>query len=364
VQKKILPIIMCGGAGTRLWPRSRESQPKQFLPFIEDVSLLEATIHRLQDKPADIEILAPALICGAGQEATASAQLARTGHADSDIIIEPFGRNTAAVAAVGSLYAAEKDPDALVLLLPADHYVEDSAGFWQGIASGLSAANDGYLVTLGIEPTHPETGYGYIHKGEALGDSVYKVENFKEKPDASTAQSYLDAGDYFWNAGVFLFQPDAMKQAFELHAPDIWMTSEAALTAATPSGGGIMLDATSFTSCPSEAVDVAIMEKTDRVAVVAPVRAGWSDVGSWSVISDIKSEASDSASGAISGDVIAIDCDGSLIETDGPTIAAIGLKDMVIIADGGSILIMPKERAQDVKAIVAQLKADGRTDKR
>lgn len=354
---------MCGGAGSRLWPRSRTSQPKQFLPLIEGASLLEATVHRLRDKPDDIEILAPALICGAGQDAMARAQLVGAGHADSDVIIEPFGRNTAAVAAVASLYVARKDPDALVLLLPADHYVEDPAGFWRGVASGIAAAQDGYLVTLGIEPTGPETGYGYIHKGEKLGGTVYKVENFKEKPDASTAQTYLDTGDYFWNAGIFMFRPDAMEKAFKSLAPDIWKASDAALTAAAPSGTGILLDAASFTACPSEPVDIAIMEKAERVAVVAPVRAGWSDVGSWSVISDIKTEASDNISGAISGDVIALDCEGSLIETDGPTIAAIGLKDMIVIADGGSILIMPKDRAQDVKAIVTRLKADGKTEK-
>lgn len=354
---------MCGGAGSRLWPRSRKSQPKQFLPLIEDASLLEATIRRLQDKPADIEILAPALICGEGQDAMASAQLASTGYAGSDIIIEPFGRNTAAVTALASLYAADKDPDALVLLLPADHYVQDFAGFWQGVAAGLATAHDGYLVTLGIEPTGPETGYGYIRKGEEIGNSVYQVVNFEEKPNVNTAQAYLDTGDYFWNAGIFLFRPDAMEQAFKALAPEIWKTSKAALTAAAPHGAGIMLDTASFTACPSEPVDIAIMEKADRVAVVAPVRAGWSDVGSWSVISDIKTEASDNASGAVSGDVIALDCEGSLIETDGLTIAAIGLKDMIVIADGGSILIMPKDRAQDVKAIVTQLKADQRPEK-
>lgn len=320
-------------------------------------------MRRLRAAPADIELLEPALICGVGQDTVAKAQLANAGYADSDIIIEPFGRNTAAVAVIASLHAARKDPEALVLLLPADHYVENPAGFWKGVTGGLSTASDGYLVTLGIEPTGPETGYGYIHKGGKLGDDVYRVEKFKEKPDAATAQAYLDEGDYFWNAGIFLFHPDAMERAFKSHAPDIWKISEESFGESAPSGEGIMLDAASFTSCPSAPVDIAIMEKADHVAVVAPVRAGWSDVGSWSVIADIKAEASDSALDAIPKDVIALDCEGTLIETDGPTIAAIGLKDMIIIADGGSILIMPKDRAQDVTAIVRQLKADGRSDK-
>ena len=356
---KILPIIMCGGAGSRLWPRSRMSQPKQFLPLIEDTSLLESTIRRLKHKPSDIEIIEPALICGAGQDVTASAQLAKAGYPGADVIVEPFGRNTAAVAAIASLYATKQDPDALVLLLPADHYVQDPSGFWEGVAAGISAASDGYLVTLGIDPTGPETGYGYIHKGKALGETVYQVENFKEKPDAATAQTYLDTGNYFWNAGIFLFHPDAMKAAFGAHASDIWAASEAALPSGVKDGMATLLDAKAFQACPSAPVDIAIMEKADRVAVVAPVQAGWSDVGSWSVILDLKNAASDN----VSGDVIALECEGSLIETDGPMIAAIGLKDMIVIADGGSILIMPKDRAQDVKAVVTLLKANNQVEK-
>jgi mannose-1-phosphate guanylyltransferase/mannose-6-phosphate isomerase len=358
----IYPVIMCGGAGSRLWPKSRKSQPKQFLSLVEDASMLEATLARLGDAPLGVSVAAPTVICGAGQDVMASAQLAKIS-GEGSVIIEPFGRNTAAVAAVASLNAAASDADAVVLLLPADHFVQDPAGFWAGVTSGLDAASDGHLVTLGIDPTGPETGYGYIQRAEALGDGVFRVENFKEKPNTETATAYLATGDYFWNAGIFLFRADAMMAAFSAYAPDILSTSKAALDAAKATGNQRMLDAAAFKACPSEPVDIAIMEKADRVAVVAPVRAGWSDVGSWAVISDLKAEASSDPSGSTSGDVISLGCEGSLIETDGPTIAAIGLKDMIVIADGGSILIVPKSQAQDVKKIVEHLKAEGRTDK-
>lgn len=359
----IYPVIMCGGASSRLWPKSRRAQPKQFLSLIEEDSLLEATIKRLRSAPSDIEIAPPTVICGAGQDGLARRQLIECGYPDGQIIIEPFGRDTAAVAAVASLHAQAADEDAVVLLMPADHYMQAPEGFWAGVAAGLPAAEDSQLVTLGIEPTGPETGYGYIQKGEALGNGVYQVENFKEKPDRATAAQYLATEQYFWNAGIFLFRADAMAQAFEAHAPEILSACTAAINDAAHEDAQYVLDANQFETCPAVPVDIAIMEQADRVAIVAPVRAGWSDVGSWSVIADLKADTSDPARNATSGDVLAEDCMGCLIETDGPTIAAIGLRDMVVIADGGSILIVPKSQAQDVKAIVNRLMADGRSEK-
>lgn len=359
----LYPVIMCGGAGSRLWPKSRRAQPKQFLPLIDDTSLLEATIQRLDSAPGDITVSSPTIICGAGQDGLAGEQLERCGHRGSPVIIEPFGRNTAAVAAIASLHALSADPEALVLLLPADHYVKDPEGFWSGVSAGLEAAAEGYLVTLGIEPTGPETGYGYIHKGEPMGPSVFKVQNFKEKPDSATAETYVSTGEYFWNAGIFLFRADAMIAAFEAHAPDILSASQAALEQASRDGARHLLDPVAFEACPSEPVDIAIMEKSNKVAIVAPVRAGWSDVGSWSVIAELKAASCDNPAGATSGDVMVVDCENCLIESDGPTVAAIGLKDMIVIVDGGSVLIVPKSRTQDVKKIVNQLKIDGREEK-
>lgn len=360
---KVFPVIMCGGAGSRLWPRSRQSQPKQFLSLVEDATLFEATLSRVTSRPGDIQIAAPTVICGATHEDMARQQLDRAGWPDGTIIIEPSARNTAAVTAVASVHAAAADPDAVVLLLPADHYVEDFEGFWHAIRSGLPAVQQGSIVTLGIQPTGPETGYGYIQKAASIGPSVYAVEQFKEKPDAETAAAYLKSGDFFWNAGIFLFRADVMTDALETYAPDILTHSRAAYNGAAVTGRVHFLNADHFSRAPSEPIDIAVMEKADRVAVVAPVDIGWSDVGSWSVIADLKTAASNDPAGATKGDVIALDCEGSLIETDGPTVAAIGLKDMVVIVDGGSILIMPKDKAQSVKTVVEHLNKTGRTDK-
>ena len=354
---------MCGGAGSRLWPRSRQSQPKQFLSLVEEATLFEATLNRISSGPESLQIAAPTVICGSAHEEMARQQLASAGWPGGTIIIEPAPRNTAAVTAIASLHAATADPEAVVLLLPADHYVEDFAGFWQAIASGLAAVGEGSIVTLGIQPTGPETGYGYIQKGEAIGTSVYAVEQFKEKPDEETAAAYLKSGDFFWNAGIFLFRADVMTRALETHAPEILTHSRAAYEGATVTGGVHHLNADHFSQSPSEPIDIAVMEKAEHVAVVAPVEIGWSDVGSWSVIADLKTAPSNDPAGATKGDVIALECEGSLIETDGPTIAAIGLKDMIIVADGGSILIMPKDKAQSVKTVVEHLKKAGRTDK-
>lgn len=359
----IYPVIMCGGAGSRLWPKSRKAQPKQFLSLVEDDTMLQATLRRMTAAPDEVTIAEPTIICGAGQEDLAEAQLKSIFTGGGDVLIEPFGRNTAAVAAVASAHVLAKDADGLVLLLPADHFVRDPAGFWSGVMSGMPAAETGELVTLGIQPTGPETGYGYIERGHKLGENVYKVAKFKEKPDRETAEEYLATNNFFWNAGIFLFQANAMRSAFEAHASDILTSSEAALSASDIDGARRYLDANAFTPCPSEPVDIAIMEKSDRVAVVAPVKAGWSDVGSWAVISELRSEVSNDPTGAIRGDVMAIDCSGSLIETDGPTVAAIGLKDMIVIVENNSVLIVPKDRAQDVKTIVNTLKSADRSEK-
>jgi mannose-1-phosphate guanylyltransferase len=353
----ILPVIMCGGAGSRLWPRSRAARPKQFLPLVEESSLLAATAARLGHAGAHLELLAPVIICGDGQEGLVSADMASAGAAPQRIWIEPFGRNTAAVAAIAALEASALAPDTLVLLMPADHHIAGPDAFWQAIGSGLPAAKDGYLVTLGMEPDGPETGYGYVQRGAEIGPGVHAVANFKEKPDAATAAAYLASGDYFWNAGIFLFRADTMIAAFEAHAPAILAACRAAVGAARQDAGGARLDPEAFAPCPSEPVDVAIMEKADRKAVIAPVRAGWSDVGSWDAIAALKD-------GGVTDEdhVLALDCSNCLIESDGPFIAAIGLKDLVVIATGDSVLIMQRGEAQQVKTIVETLKKRGRRD--
>lgn len=356
----LVSVIMCGGAGSRLWPCSRSATPKQFLSLITSDTMLAATAARLGEAPAGITVAAPIVICGAGQESLVQRDLASAGVPVGRIIVEPMGRNTAAVAAVAALEAQAQDPGALVLLLPADHHIADVDGFWRGVEAGLPAARDGFLVTLGIEASGPDTGYGYIRRGEGLGPGVFRVAAFKEKPDAETAAAYLATGEYSWNAGIFLFRADAMLAAFEAHAATILEHCGAALGAARREGALVWLDSAAFAPCPSEPVDIAIMEQASRVAVVAPVTAGWNDVGSWDAIAGLKLAA---PQGAVPSDrVIALDCTNCLIESDGPMVAAIGLDDVVIIATGDAILVTHRNRTQDVKTIVNHLKAQGRKD--
>ncbi len=357
---KIRPVIMCGGAGSRLWPRSRAAHPKQFLDLVDERTLLEATAARLKAASPSITMLTPLVICGAGQGDLADAQLVKAGTPAHAIIIEPFGRNTAAVAAVASLVSSDLDPEALVLLLPADHHIADDAGFWRGVEAGIAAARDGNLVTLGIEASGPETGYGYIRRGASIGEGVYQVDEFKEKPDAATARAYLETGLYSWNAGIFLFRSDAMISAFQSHAPEILNACARSLKKGASNGARFSLSAEAFKACPSEPVDIAIMEKAARVAVVAPVRAGWNDVGSWTAIADLKRDGI--AATAASDQVHMIDCDNCLVESHGPFVAAIGLKDIIVIATPDGILITHRDHTQDVKKIVEQLKAKGRSD--
>lgn len=356
----LVPVIMCGGAGSRLWPRSRSATPKQFLSLVGADTMLAATAARLHRADIGVSLAAPVVICGAGQEGLVQRDLAAAGRPAGRIVIEPFGRNTAAVAAVAALEAFALDKDALVLLLPADHHIADVEGFWRGVGAGVEAARGGYLVTLGIDATGPDTGYGYIRRGDALSPGVFRVKAFKEKPDAETAQAYLATGEYDWNAGIFLFRADAMIAAFEAHAPAILAHCRNALARAATEGVLTRLDAAAFHDCPSEPVDIAIMEQAGRVAVVAPVRAGWNDVGSWDAIADLRKAGAGSA--APDERVIALNCNNCLIESDGPLVAAIGLEDLVIVATADAVLITRRGMTQEVKTIVTALKSQGRKD--
>ena len=357
---KLYPVIMCGGAGSRLWPRSRAATPKQFLNLVESRSLLAATAVRLSAAKLDVEMTAPVIICGNGQESDAIEQTTQTGLPPLKAIIEPFGKNTAAVAAVATLEALNADPDALVLLLPADHHVADFSGFWDGVSSGIAAALDDYIVTLGIEPTGPETGYGYIQQGEPITDNVYAVERFKEKPDAETAEEYLATGNFSWNAGIFLFRAKTMKAAFDKYAPEVWAACAHAFEAGSQQDNCLHLDPDAFATCPSEPVDIAIMEKADRIAVVAPVRAGWNDVGSWDAIAELKTQLGTNTPDETH--VFALDCEDCLIETDGPFVGAVGLEGLVIVATEDAVLVIDRKRSQDVKKIVTELKRRDRKD--
>lgn len=354
----LVPVIMCGGAGTRLWPFSRAAAPKQFLGLVSSRTMLAETAARLDLARIKAQVGAPVVICGSGQESSVQRDLAAVGRRAGEILIEPIGRNTAAVAAIAALRAAESDAEALVLLLPADHHIGDPAAFWRSVDAGLPAAAEGYLVTLGIEAQAPETGYGYIRRGERLSEGVYKVREFKEKPDAETASRYLATGEYDWNAGIFLFRASTMIDAFKLYAPDILASCSEAISNAKIDGTLTWLDPGAFAACESAPVDTSIMEKASQVAVVAPVQADWNDVGSWDALAEINE-----AHGRIaSHNVITLNSRDCLIETDGPLVAAIGLEDIIVVATGDAVLIARRGMSQEVKAVVNELKSRGRRD--
>ena len=345
----ITPVIMSGGTGTRLWPLSRKANPKQYRPLVTDRTMFEETVARVAGRGAT----APIVVC-ARRDAERIGALAP----DAAIITEPMGRNTAPVAIIASLHVRKNDPDGLVLLLPADHHVRDPDAFWAAVERGQAAAEEGNLVTLGIKPTGPETGYGYIHRGEALTEGTYRVDAFREKPDEETAQAYLSEGGYAWNAGIFLFRASDLLAEAEAHVPDMLAAARAAYEASEPAGAALHLDEALFAQVPADSIDYAIMERTERAAVVDPVEIGWDDIGSWSAVSALARADADGP--AAKGDVMMLDCQDTYVRSDGPTVAAIGLKGVVVVAMDDAVLVIDESRAQDVKAIIEQLKADGR----
>lgn len=347
---KIQPVIMSGGSGTRLWPMSRAARPKQFLKLVTDKTMFQETALRVQGDNGDF--LDPVIIAGGKHGAIIAAQLAETGVTPAEIILEPCARNTAAVAAVAAAWAACRDEDALILLMPADHHIADAEGFRCAVEKGANAARNGYIVTFGIKPENPHTGYGYIHAGEKLFDSVYSVAAFKEKPKLETAKQYLEDGGYFWNAGIFLFSAKAMLSELEEHAPGIKKAATDALDASVMSGAARRLDEQVFSPCPSDSIDYAVMEKTAKAAIVAPVDVGWTDIGSWSEVS----------SQGDGENVAVINGENNVIRTDGPFIAAAGVDDLIIIATGDAVLVARRDNAQDVRRLVEELKKRGRED--
>ncbi|MEQ8934303.1 MAG: mannose-1-phosphate guanylyltransferase/mannose-6-phosphate isomerase [Amphiplicatus sp.] len=344
----IQPVIMSGGAGTRLWPMSREARPKQFIALASDETLFQETARRV--RPGE-GFLAPLVIAGAKHAAHIAEQLGALGIAPAGIVIEPCPRNTAAVAAVAAEWVRANSPGSLARLLPADHHVADGEGFRRAVADAASVAAD-RIVTFGIKPDEPHTGFGYIECGDAIKGDVRAIAAFREKPDLETAKTYLAGGRHFWNAGVFLFNPHVMLSELALHAPQIRERALASLAAAARDGAVTLLDRAAFETCPADSVDYAVMEKTKKAAVAGPLDIGWNDIGSWSAISG----------GGDSGDIIAVDAKNCLIRTEGPLVGAVGVDDLVIVATGDAVLVARKDRAQDVKKIVEALRARGRTD--
>ncbi|QWT18719.1 mannose-1-phosphate guanylyltransferase/mannose-6-phosphate isomerase [Bacillus sp. NP157] len=353
----LIPLILSGGSGTRLWPISRRNLPKQFLSLAGSDTLFQQTARRAMALP---DAAAPIVVAADDHRFLAAEQLQELGIEGTEILLEPVARNTAPAIAVGALQAVKRDPDAIVLVLPADHLIGDTERFSQAVAQALPAASAGSLVTFGIRPDRPETGFGYIRRGDVLDASTFKVAEFVEKPARAVAQRYLDSGQYDWNSGMFLFRADRYLSELGQHAPAMLDAARAALDKANSDLDFIRLDADAFAAAPNDSIDYAVMEKTALAAVV-PVACGWSDIGSWDAL--WLAAEKDSHGNHLEGDVIAIDTRGSLVRShDRHLVATIGLEDVVVVTTPDATLVARRDRSQDVKKIVDQLKAAGRTE--
>lgn len=352
----IYPVVMAGGSGTRLWPMSRELYPKQFLSLVGERTLLQDTLTRL----SGLETAAPILICNEEHRFLAAEQLRQIDLLDHNIILEPIGRNTAPAIALAAQTALLRDKDALLLVLAADHSITNACAFQQAVNAAQPFAEQGELLTFGIVPTHAETGYGYIRRGQQQGEA-FAVAQFVEKPDTSSAESYIVSGEYYWNSGMFLFRADRYLQELEAHRPDILHACQAAMSSTQHDLDFIRVDEEAFKACPAESVDYAVMEHTDR-AMVIPLDAGWSDVGSWSALWEL---ADKDANGNINhGDVIQHQSKNTYVRAENALVTTVGVHDLVIVQTKDAMLIAAKDQVQNVKAIVNQLKEAGRSEYR
>ena len=351
--RSLHPVILCGGSGTRLWPSSRKAYPKQFVPLFDANSLYQYTLRRF----SAAEFGAPLIMTGEDFRFMAVEQADAIGLSDARVVVEPVGRDTAAAILAAAL-VLENTPDDLMLVAPSDHALADVEAFHAAIRTGQAAAEDGALVTFGIMPDRPETGYGYLELTERP-DGVTTVVKFTEKPDQETAKAFLDTGRYLWNAGIFMGRVRDFISAFEKYAPDLIAPVTASVAAARRDLGFTRLEADAFAQARAISVDYAIMEKADSVVAV-PLDCGWSDLGAWDALWKVSPR--DESENATFGDVIAIDCDRSYLRSEEPsmTLVALGLKDVVAVAMRDAVLIMDRSRGQDVKAVVEMLRNAGK----
>ncbi|RVT90172.1 mannose-1-phosphate guanylyltransferase/mannose-6-phosphate isomerase [Sphingomonas crocodyli] len=343
----ITPVILSGGSGTRLWPLSRSKRPKQLLALTGVETMLQMTAGRCVEGGLFGK---PLVVTNTDHAGDIERQLSAIGHQPLAIITEPAGRNTAPAIA---LAAIEARADAALLVMPSDHVIRDVAAFHAAIERALPLVDDGWLVTFGIAPDAPETGYGYIQRGEEISAGTHRVAAFVEKPDRARAQAYMDEGNYSWNGGIFLFRADAYLAALSRHAPEIARVAHESMARASRDGAIIAPDRETFLSSPAESIDYAIMEKDDRVAVV-PVEMGWSDVGSWDALHGLAP--GDQDGNVISGDVVALDTAHCLIRGEGVVVTTVGVRDLIVVATRDAVMILPRGKSQEVKRVVEQLK--------
>lgn len=345
----MIPVILSGGSGTRLWPLSRGQYPKQFLPLVSGKTMIQETLLRLNGV-ADLQ--PPIAVCNEDHRFMMAEQLREIGIRPSAIILEPVGKNTAPAVAMAALSASSEDD--VLLILPADHVIADTVVFHEAIRHAAELAQQDLLVTFGIVATAPETGYGYIKAADSAIGQGFKVAAFVEKPDVETAQRYIDSGDYFWNSGMFAFKAGCFLRELEKFNPQMLASCRQALAAAKTDLDFTRLDKAIFSSCPADSIDYAVMEKTDKAAVI-PMNAGWNDVGSWSALWDVTGK--DQAGNAIKGDVLAIDTVNSYIHSSSKLVTVVGVENLVVVETDDAVMVAAKDKVQDVKLVVDQLKA-------
>lgn len=359
------PVVLCGGSGTRLWPVSRENHPKQLLPLLGDDSLLQATLRRL-DEFAAAELAPPIVVGNEEYRFLIAEQLRSGGIEHGRLLLEPEGRNTAPALTLAALLARGNGDDPLLLVMPADHMISDGPAFRVAIAAGLEAAHEGAVVTFGVVPTRAETGYGYLrHAGSTFHPGTFMLDAFVEKPDAATAQAYLESGEYLWNSGIFMLRASVWLAAIEALQPEMDRACKAAFAELKRDGDFFRVGRDAFLACPADSIDYAVMEKLhDRPElggpVVVPLDARWSDVGAWGSLWDVAEK--DAAGNVVRGDALVEDSQRSLVLAQSRNVVALGCSDMVIVETPDAVLVADRDHAQDVRKVVARMKAEGREE--
>lgn len=355
-ESRLTPVILCGGSGTRLWPLSRAAYPKQLLPLFEGRSLVQQTLLRLRHLAP---MGTPVIVCNQAYRFIIAEQLRELDFEDAQIILEPEGKNTAPAVTLAAFMLSKNDPDQLMLILPVDHLIEEESRFTAAIEKGSLLAKEGRLVTFGIVPTQSETAYGYIQKGESEGRDVFAVKQFIEKPDLAKAESYLRSGDYFWNSGIFLFQASTYLEEARRYAPDIVSICERCVSEMEIDLDFHRLPSALFSSCRSESVDYAILEKSQKIATVA-LSTTWMDLGSWSALWELKR--TQDSSNVIQGDVILEQVNNSYLHAESRLLAIVGVSDLIVVETADAVMVAHKDKCQDVKQLVARLKENQRPE--
>jgi mannose-1-phosphate guanylyltransferase/mannose-6-phosphate isomerase len=352
---EITPVVLCGGVGSRLWPVSRQGRPKQYLNLIGDSSMLQQTLTRIES----LSQTAPIIVCNEEHRFFVAEQVRQLGIASPTIILEPEGKNTAPAIALAALAASQTDPNANLLVLPADHYVGKPSALINAIQKAAAASEQGKLVTFGLVPSRPETGYGYIKCGDALGSDVSVLDQFVEKPDQTTAKGYIDSGDYLWNSGMFMFTAARFLESLAEFQPEIAGACQTAMQRAERDMDFIRPDAGVFGNCPSNSIDYAVMEHTPEGAVVS-MDCDWSDIGAWSALWEAGDK--DAAGNVAQGDVVLNDTEGSYVRSQSRLVTTTGVKDLVVVETADAVMVADRHSVQDVKNIVTALKAGERKE--